>query len=270
MPDKTLTFSFRLLDLAEMYSGTVPDISKLGPTDPKWLAIVDGDLEIRAGDETFLEESHFPLADLVRQLDRWTARSLPEGAPFVFDGSLHFEEQGALTFEREGTGWRLRSIWERIPGGAYVEAGELERMVKRFVGEAGTAVRSKWGAEVRRPTPADIARLLALFAPYCSDRETWDELADVARHSEKWGTAHRLFQRIRQKTLSAEQARRNVALNQFLFEEVCAKTLYNRSGEPASFDDDSADWILPNALAFGRQLGLREEAVLACFSSEEW
>ena len=39
--------------------------------------------------------------------------------------------------------------------------------------------------------------------------------------------AHALFDRIRQKTLVAERAGESDLAAQYLFEEICAKTLYN-------------------------------------------
>jgi hypothetical protein len=72
------------------------------------------------------------------------------------------------------------------------------------------------------------------------------------------GSAHGLFQRIRQKTLVAERDRNDQAVAQFHFEEACAKTIYNFSGGAAPFDADSPYWIVPRALAFARAIGLSE------------
>ena len=51
---------------------------------------------------------------------------------------------------------------------------------------------------------------------------------------------------------------------QYRFEEICAKTLYNLSGASAPFDSDSPYWIVPNAIAFARRVGIPDAEVLAC------
>lgn len=107
----------------------------------------------------------------------------------------------------------------------------------------------------------DIERLLELFVANCSDTTTLNELLVIVRDRSKWKLAHSLFQRIRKKTLAAPASE-----SQYLFEEICAKTLYNLSGEPAPFDADSPYWVIPNAIALGRQLGLHQSTVLACVS----
>jgi hypothetical protein len=50
---------------------------------------------------------------------------------------------------------------------------------------------------------------------------------------------------------------------QYLFEEVCAQTLYNMSGEPAPFDADSPYWIVPNALHAAKKMGIETSRVVA-------
>ncbi len=108
----------------------------------------------------------------------------------------------------------------------------------------------------------DLNRLLALFAPHCSDRETLDELVRMVSDHTVWPKAHDLFQRIRRKTLDAERERDRALAAQYLFEEVCAKTLYNVSQSPAPFDADSPYWIVPNAFAFARALRMDDSRVL--------
>lgn len=49
-------------------------------------------------------------------------------------------------------------------------------------------------------------------------------------------------------------------LAQCAFEEICAKTLYNLSGEPAPFDADSPFWVIPLAINLGANLGLTTPA----------
>jgi hypothetical protein len=109
----------------------------------------------------------------------------------------------------------------------------------------------------------DMDRLIRLFAPHCSDCETLDELAHMIPDRTRWRRGHDLFDRIRSKTLAAESAADRRLTCQYLFEEVCAKTLYNLSGESAPFDADSPYWIIPNALSLARSLGLPDAHVVS-------
>lgn len=113
---------------------------------------------------------------------------------------------------------------------------------------------------------ADIERLLELFAGYFDDRNTFDELLAMVHKSERWKLSHGLFQRIREKSLAADKANNEVATAQYMFEEVCAKTFYNLSGESAPFDADSPYWVVPNAIVLGRAIGIEESTVLAAVS----
>jgi hypothetical protein len=108
----------------------------------------------------------------------------------------------------------------------------------------------------------DVEKLIELFVERCKDRGTLDELAAVAADRSRWSKAKKLFDRIRQKALVAKRAADRTLAAQYLFEEVCAKTLYNLSGSPAPFDADSPYWIVPNALALARRVGIDDGEVL--------
>ena len=58
--------------------------------------------------------------------------------------------------------------------------------------------------------------------------------------------------------MAAEKRNDQLALAQYAFEEVCAKTLYNITREPAPFDPDAPFWVLPRALELERMLGITE------------
>lgn len=105
-----------------------------------------------------------------------------------------------------------------------------------------------------------IRELCKFFAERCEDRATLDTLAQAAADPSKWPNGRHLFEFARSK------ARKNVhgdakLESQFLFEEICGKTLYNLSGQPAPFDADSPFWIVPNALKLARQLGVEEREI---------
>ncbi|MDB5702108.1 MAG: hypothetical protein JWL66_2307 [Sphingomonadales bacterium] len=100
-----------------------------------------------------------------------------------------------------------------------------------------------------------MLEMLAVFGSACKDVETLDGLSKIASDRGKWVEGHSLFQDIRQKTLRAEKRGDPLAMAQYAFEEICAKTLYNLSGSAAPFDADSAFWVVPLGVALGRELG---------------
>jgi hypothetical protein len=112
----------------------------------------------------------------------------------------------------------------------------------------------------------DMARMFELFSSHCPERETFDWLQKAAADKGTWQKAHGVFSHIRNKTVKAERAGREAAATQYLFEEICAKTLYNLSGGPAPFDSDSPFWLLPNAIGLARCLGIPDADVLDCIT----
>jgi hypothetical protein len=106
------------------------------------------------------------------------------------------------------------------------------------------------------PSAEEVQRLVRHFQPFCNDRETLVELDLVAGEPERWREAHGLFRRIRSKTLVSEKSGDKLREIQYLFEEVCAKTLFNLSGSSTPFDEDSPCWVRPNADALAAALGI--------------
>lgn len=117
----------------------------------------------------------------------------------------------------------------------------------------------------RRPTDIITAMLapLTLFEVRCADKTTLRKLIAMAEDRSRRKEAHALFSEIRQKTLAAEKCGDELALAQYAFEEICAKTLYNLTREPAPFDPDSPFWVLPLALDLGRRLGITDPAEIS-------
>lgn len=104
----------------------------------------------------------------------------------------------------------------------------------------------------------DIWCLIELFEPHCEDRSSLTQIKHMVRDSTTWPKAHALFHEIRKKTLAAEEAGSRAKACQYLFEEICAKTLYNMSRSSAPFDPDSPYWVLPNALYLSRAMGITD------------
>lgn len=103
-----------------------------------------------------------------------------------------------------------------------------------------------------------IEAVLLRFDHLCDDPITMKALIDIASTPARWAEAKVIFNGIRAKTLEAERRRDHRAISQYVFEEVCAKSIYNLSMPSAPFDADSADHILPNAEAFGRLVGVSD------------
>src|SRR5262245_24628108 len=115
-------------------------------------------------------------------------------------------------------------------------------------------------------TAEAIREMVRFFIPRCSDQRTLRELDSMASDDRQWRYAHALFQRIRTKTIRADEATDHLLQHQYSFEEICAKTLFNMSGHydpnckefPAGFDDDSPFWVIPIAVGFARALGIAD------------
>src|SRR5262245_35728283 len=112
----------------------------------------------------------------------------------------------------------------------------------------------------RRPTDMITAMPapLTFFEARCEDKATLRKLIALASDRSRYKEAHALFSEIRQKTLAADKRRDELALAQYAFEEICAKTLYNLAHEPAPFDPDSPFWILPLAVDLGLRFGVND------------
>src|SRR5215470_8158811 len=113
---------------------------------------------------------------------------------------------------------------------------------------------------IRRPTDIITAMLapLTFFEGRCEDKDTLRKLITLANDRSRRKEAHALFSEIRQKTLAAEKRRDELALAQYAFEEICAKTLYNLTHEPAPFDPDSPFWVLPLAVDLCLRFGVTD------------
>lgn len=106
-----------------------------------------------------------------------------------------------------------------------------------------------------------IKVLTELFMFRCKDRRTMAILHTIAGNRSRWREGQSLFREIRRKTLSTEGIADQVLVKQYLFEECCAKVLYNLSGGPSPFRRNSSDWLVPNALALARVLSIPDSVI---------
>ena len=107
-----------------------------------------------------------------------------------------------------------------------------------------------------------MKELCEFFATRCEDRDTLDKLVTTIGDRGSWKSSRTLFNQIRAKNLKAERRQDILAQTQYAFEEVCAKTLYNLTHEPAPFDPDSPYWIVPLALKLAKKLGATEHQII--------
>jgi len=117
----------------------------------------------------------------------------------------------------------------------------------------------------RRPTDIITAMLapLMFFEARCEDKQTLRRLIVLANDKSQRMSSRGLFEAIRSKTLVAERRNDQLALAQYAFEEICAKTLYNVTNGPAPYDADSPFWVLPLALELGRALGVTDPSEIS-------
>jgi len=106
-----------------------------------------------------------------------------------------------------------------------------------------------------------IKKFIELFARHCSDRSILDELYLMIDDPKTWREAHDLFRRIRQKSIDAKEPNDALDWRQYLFEESCAKAIYNLTDTRMPFDSDAPFWIVPNALRLAKQHGIEKEVI---------
>ncbi len=115
-----------------------------------------------------------------------------------------------------------------------------------------------------KDTAEAIGELIELFLLRCSERSTLSELKTMAADPKQWRAAHKLFSRIRCKTLKADNTGNRRLQIQYSFEELCAKTLYNIADHSQGFsseylppfDDDSPFYVVPAAVALSQEVGI--------------
>ena len=109
----------------------------------------------------------------------------------------------------------------------------------------------------------DIVALLRLFDAHALDRETHGWVSALASDQSKWPDAHRVFEQVRGRTLAAIKAKDVRREAQYMFEEICLKSLYNETAARDLFDSDSPHWIIKCAIDLARQVGVPVERVIA-------
>jgi len=107
-----------------------------------------------------------------------------------------------------------------------------------------------------------IRNLATLFLSRSEDPTTLKTIIALTNDRGRWEKSHGLFNEIRSKNSKASGRGDETLEAQYMFEEVCVKTLYNLGRYSAPFDPDSPYWIIPNALRAGELLGYTASDIL--------
>jgi hypothetical protein len=109
----------------------------------------------------------------------------------------------------------------------------------------------------------DILGLLGLFSGRVPDPETHGWVLRLASDRDTWPQAHKVFNKVRQRTLTAIDAKDSRRECQYMFEEVCLQSLYNETNAVDPFDFCSPYWVIKNALCLAQALGIATDEVVA-------
>jgi len=110
---------------------------------------------------------------------------------------------------------------------------------------------------------ADILALLQLFRDRVPDKETHEWVAELVVERDRWRSGHEIFDRIRSRNLEAIDALDKSRECQYCFEEICLQSLYNATSPFDPFDSCSPYWVIKNALALARSVGVPVVEVVA-------
>lgn len=114
----------------------------------------------------------------------------------------------------------------------------------------------------------DIVALQQLFEAHASDCETHGWVTALAANPAKWPDAHRVFEQVRNRTVAAIAVKDRMREGQYMFEEICLKSLYNETAATDPFDSDSPHWIIKCAVYRARQVGIPVQQVLDIVAPE--
>jgi hypothetical protein len=126
-------------------------------------------------------------------------------------------------------------------------------------GDAVAVGRAIMGA---LPPEAQVARAMAvldLCRARCRAIPEIQRVAAIGRDAAKWHEGHDAFDDVRTLTLKEERSPTDPMIECLLFvAEISAQIIYNASGEPAPFGDDSPWWLASNARDFASEIATPE------------
>ena len=120
-----------------------------------------------------------------------------------------------------------------------------------------------------RTLQRDILGLLRLFGPRVPDRETHAKVISLAEEEETWSSGHDISDMIRDRSRSPEFQEDRARQDQYFFEDMCARCLYNESSPDDPFDYDTPHEISKATFFLARTLGIRSEDVIEILAPHE-
>lgn len=114
------------------------------------LVNIEGDFAVRLPSGVLVEDTHWCVVELARDLRRWL-RAPDED--FVYT-SMDDEEEGLLWFRREGPdAWRVGSVWQRFEAEETFPLSTLTGAARAFVERVEELVRTDLGIDLVRRFP---------------------------------------------------------------------------------------------------------------------
>ncbi len=106
-----------------------------------------------------------------------------------------------------------------------------------------------------------ITRLLRLFQGRVPDVESAARVAELAMAPDRWSAGHAVFDEVRRRALMAIKVRDSLRCNQYGFEELCCKSLYNATEPRDPFDPSSPFSVAGAAVRLAQAVGVPVEEV---------
>ncbi len=123
-----------------------------------------------------------------------------------------------------------------------------------------------------------ILALLELFRDHAPDKETSAWTIELVADEKKWPQAHALFDRVRDRCLTAKgdagrptipfDREDRARVEQYGFEELCLKTIFNETNTDCPFDAGSPFWVVSSAIRLARALEIPVESVIAVIAPQ--
>jgi hypothetical protein len=147
----------------------------------------------------------------------------------------------------------------------YWAKGESLEAGKLIYDRIPTKARPKWAASILRLVLDRSGIQSSLFS----------EVLAMADNENMWESGHRVFDKLRDRTLQLNELRRGSGLTEdeelllsvMSLAELVAKVIYNATNTPDEFDEDSGWWIAVCLKAFTDRKWTDEEFTAAAWSA---
>lgn len=107
---------------------------------------VVANFEILIGERLLFAEADFPVLEFARSAHIWLSDEDHGTSNFEYD-SAESAESGLVWFRREGSGWRVGSLFQEYPATRTFSLDEIEQTVERFIQNLTQECRSHLGLD---------------------------------------------------------------------------------------------------------------------------